>query len=245
MRRATLAALCALGLVDGAFPSTARAQADLASWFQRLLVARYAAMARGDTAALRSQLADDLVWVIGTNGAEVTKAPLLAAAARPQVPVPRFQVDSLRAQRIGDVAIVEYRRADRREVGRLEVTLWTRALEVFVWRRGQWWLERHTQAWLVTPVTPIAQDSAALQAFVGRYKIAPDYVDDVHWEGTQLVATASAQATGAILVPVSTNAFSPDSVGALMVFERDATGRVLGYVQGYPDGRVVRAARIP
>jgi hypothetical protein len=111
----------------------------------------------------------------------------------------------------------------------LEVTHSTRALEVFVWRRVQWRLEPHTQAWLVSPVTPVVLDSPALQGFVGRYQIAPGYVDDVHWEGSQLVATASGQATGATLVPVSTNAFSPDGVGALMVFERDATGRVLGY----------------
>ena len=245
MRRSTLAALCASGLVPGALPNMARAQAYLAGGFQSLLVARYAAIARGDTAALRPQLADDLIWVIGTNGAEVTKLQLLSAVARPQVPAPRFEVDSVRAQRIGDVAIVQYRRADHRQVGTYAVTSWTRALEVFVRRGGQWLLERHTQVWLVTPVTPVALDSAVLQAFVGRYQIGPGYVDNVHWEGNRLVATASGQRTGAILVSVSATAFSPDGEGALMVFERDATGRVLGYVQGYPDGRVVRAARIP
>ena len=36
----------------------------------------------------------------------------------------------------------------------------------------------------------------------------------------------------------------PDGIGALMVFERDASGRVTGYVQGLPDGHVVRAARL-
>src|SRR5947208_7850890 len=107
MRHATLAALCASGLVSGALPSIARAQAALASEFQSLLLARYAAIARGDTAVLRPQLADDLTWVIGTNGAEVTKLPFLAAVARPQAPAPRFEGDSVRAQRSGDVCIEE------------------------------------------------------------------------------------------------------------------------------------------
>jgi hypothetical protein len=49
-------------------------------------------------------------------------------------------------------------------------------------RKGKWLLERHTQSWVVTPVTPI---------------------------------------------------------------ERDSTGRVIGYVQGYPDGTVFRAGRLP
>jgi len=245
MRRATLTVLSPLALVCSAWPSPARAQADLVDAFRQLLVAQYADIAHGDTTELRKGLADDLIWVIGTSGTEVTKSQFLAAVGQLQVPAPRFDVDSIHVQRIGDVALVGYRRADHRAVGALEVTALTRALDVFVRRRGEWRLERHTQTWLVVPATPVALDSAARQAFVGRYQIGPGYVDDVHWEGDQLVATASGQGTGATLVPVSSSAFSPDGVGALMMFERDATGRVLGYVQGYPDGRVVRAARLP
>jgi hypothetical protein len=106
-------------------------------------------------------------------------------------------------------------------------------------------LARHALSWLVAPVLPIVLDSVAQQAFVGRYEIAPGYVDNVHWEHWYLVATASGQSSGARLIPISRNGFSPDGVGALIVFERDAAGRVRGYVQGYPDGRVIRAARIP
>ncbi|SRR6266851_114881 len=84
MRRATLAALCASALVSGALPSIARAQANLAGGFQNLLLARYAAIARGDTAALRPQLADDLRWVIGANGAEVTKPSSLRPSPNPR-----------------------------------------------------------------------------------------------------------------------------------------------------------------
>ena len=235
----------ALALVGSAWPIPAPTQDERVDAFRRLLVAQYADIAHGDTAALRPRLADDLIWVIGANGNEVSKGQFLAAVAPLQVPAPRFEVDSIRVQRIGDVAIVGYRRADHRAAGAFEVTTLTRALDVFVRRHGKWLLARHTQAWLVTPVAPVPLDSAALQAFVGRYQIGPAYVDDVHWEGDQLVATASGQKAGATLVPVSTSAFSPDGVGALMVFERDATGRVVGYVQGYPDGRVVRAARLP
>jgi hypothetical protein len=46
-------------------------------------------------------------------------------------------------------------------------------------------------------------------------------------------------------VPVSATVFSPDGTGALIAFEREATGRVVGYVQGYPDGRVMRRRKLP
>ena len=59
------------------------------------------------------------------------------------------------------------------------------------------------------------------------------------------MATASGQAAGARLIPVSGSAFSPDGIGAIIQFERDARGRVVGYVQGYHDGSLIRARRLP
>src|SRR5437667_4306843 len=58
------------------------------------------------------------------------------------------------------------------------------------------------------------------------------------------VGSAPIQSVGAVLVPVSSSAFSPDGVGALMVFERDSAGRVVGYVQGLASGQVIRAVRL-
>lgn len=231
-----------------ALPRASRAQATvppLAEQFRPVLAAQYKAMVRGDTAALHAHFADDLVWVVGLNGTEVTKTQLLNAVAQVSAPAPRFEVDSVHATRFGDIAVVEYRRADHRQMGMGELKTSWRVLDVFARRGGQWILERHTQTWLVSPVIPISLDSAALQPFVGRYQIAPGYVDDIHWEDNQLVATASGQTAGAHLVPVSTSAFSPDGVGSLITFERDLTGRVIGYVQGYPDGSIFRARRLP
>jgi len=225
-------------------PNIARSQHALAATFRPLLDAEYSATAHGDSAALGALLADDLVWIVGPDGSEMTKKQLLSAAAQIHSPAPRFIVDSVRAKRFGNVATVEYRRTDHRPMGDGEfVTSW-KALDVFALHKGRWLLERHTQVWLVSPVTPISLDSASMSAFVGRYQIQPGYVDNVHWEGKNLVATASGQSEGARLVPVATNVFSPDGDGALISFERDASGRVLGYVQGYPDGHVIRAPKL-
>ena len=231
----------------GAVPNPAGGQgAPVASsgTFRPLLEAEYSATVRGDTSALGAMLADDLVWIVGANGSEMTKTQLLSAAAKFHAPAPRFTVDSVRAERFGSVATVEYRRTDHWPQGTGEFATSWKALDVFALHKGRWLLERHTQVWLVSPVTPISLDSASMDAFVGRYQIGPGYVDDVHREGANLVATASGQRTGARLVPVAANVFSPDGDGALISFERDASGRVLGYVQGYPDGRVIRAPKL-
>lgn len=242
--RARVAATCIVVICCGAAPQL-HAQPVSNNAVRSTVMKFYSALARGDTAALRPQLADDLEWIIGANGATVTKAQLLMAAGNAQVPAPRFEVGYVHVRWIGEAAIVAFLRTDHRTVGARDLATHSQALDVWRARGARLELERHTQAWLVSPVTPVAVDSLTLQAYVGHYQIAPGYVDDVHWEGGRLVATASGQSVGAWLAPVSTSAFSPDGVGALIVFERDATGRVLDYVQGYPDGRVIRALRLP
>jgi len=233
-----------LPLLVVASPGPFAAQTTLARQFEQRLLAQYRALAQADTAALGNALADCLVWTVGTNGAQLTKAQLLAAASHRQTPTPRFEIDSVRVRRLGDVAVVDYRRGDARRLGGYQLTTWTRAVDVFSRRGARWRLEHHAQTWLVAPVTPVEADSTDLEAFVGRYQIGPGYVDSVHWERGQLVATASGQSAGALLVPVSASAFSPNGVGALIVFERDASGRVVGYVQGLPNGGVVRGVRL-
>lgn len=224
-------------------PVTARSQAASPEPFHAALDSLYAAVARGDSVALRPWLAEDLAWT-GAGG-DATRAQVLAVLGRPQAVTPHYEVDSVRVQHLGDVALVGYRRVDRRVLGGYESTAHWRALDVFARRAGRWQLVRHTQSWLAAPVTAVAMDSAALQPFVGRYAVAPGYVDDVHWERGRLVATITGFPPGAPLVPVSATVFSPDGTGALIAFERDAAGRVIGYVQGYPDGRVLRRRRLP
>ena len=234
----------ALGLA--AIVAGARAQSQRATdaTFGSLIAARHAAMTRGDTATIHRQLADDMNWVIGASGGTLNTAQFLAAVSHVQAPPPHYDIDSLHARALGNVATVAYRRADHRTAGTYEAVNLSRCLDVFVLRGSQWRLIEHSQTWIAQSPAPVRLDAAALSAFIGHYEIAPGFVDDVHLEGKELVATVTGQTKGGRLVPVSTSAFSPDGVAPLIMFERDATGRVLGYVQGSPDGAVRRARRI-
>jgi hypothetical protein len=238
----------ALGCVNAVAPAiaTARAQSPAdASTFEKLITGRYAGMARGDSATVHRQIADDMHWVVGATGASIDAAQFLAGISHPQVPRPRFEIDSVRARIVGTVATISYRRTDHRSVGTFEVADASRSLEVFVRRGADWILAEHSQSWIVQAPKAVTLDSIALSAFVGRYEIGPGFVDNVHWEGKQLVATSTTESQGATLIPVSSNAFSPDGIAPIIVFERDAAGRVVGYVQGSPDGLIRRARRIP
>jgi ketosteroid isomerase-like protein len=234
-----------LSLVFLATSGCTKTRRGESSEFDQLIADRYAAIARGDSATVHRQLADDMRWVIIRSGSSIGTAQFLAAISHAQVPRPRFEIDSLEARTSGEVTTVTYRRTDHRLAGTFEDVHSSRSLEVFLRRSGRWLLVEHAETWIVKAPASVTLDSTALNAFVGRYQIGPGFVDDVHWEGGGLVATSSAETSGARLVAVSENAFSPDGVAPLIVFERDRSGRVAGYVQGSPDGSVRRARRIP
>ena len=243
MKRAAVFSLCSAVVITVSGCASGQ-DGSLDTEFHDRLVAFNTAMARADTAALDRQMADDLIWVIGATGGVVGKTQLLAAASTLQNPVPHFDVDSVRVRRVGNVAIVNYRRTDRRRVGAYEVSFTWRVFETYVRDGARWQVARHVQTWVhLPPATPAAVDSATLAPFVGHYEIDPSFIDNVHFEGRELVATPTGQKEGGHLVPVSESAFVPDGVGALLVFERDRRGRVTGYIQGYPDGRVLRARK--
>jgi ketosteroid isomerase-like protein len=237
-------ATAGLGLVAGLILRTTSPQPDLDARFAALINSRNDAMARGDTAAVHRGITDDMEWVIGATGASVKAGAFLSLISHVPDPRPEWTIDSVHVRDLGGVATVTYRRLDRRRAGDYEGTSLTRALEVYVKRGHEWRLVHHSHTWIVMSPSPITVDSVTLAPFVGHYRIGGSYVDDVHWQAHHLVATATGQSEGADLVPVSESAFSPDGVAPLIVFERDAKGHVIGYVQGLPDGRVVRARRI-
>lgn len=87
-------------------------------------------------------------------------------------------------------------------------------------------------------------DTTALDAFVGCYELGPGYVDHVTRRGDYQDATVEGQTTGARLAPASPTTFRPDGGSTLIAFERDAYGRVVGYVFVLQDGRVLRGRRL-
>ncbi len=214
-----------------------------------VLRANYAAIAHRDTATLRANLADNAEWTTAATGAVVSKRALIQSVAQlPQLVTLHYDVDSVNTLVLGSVATAEYRLTDRRSFRGYATTHVSRALDVFALEHGRWRLVRHSQTWIVSTPATIALDSAALSEFVGRYDHGSGYIDDVHFVGSGLVATSSAEramgAVGAHLIPVSSDAFSPDGIASLIVFERDSAGRVVDYVQQSPDGAVTRARRI-
>jgi hypothetical protein len=216
----------------------------------RTVIAVFRAISRADTAALRPLLGDDLRWVYASSGAVGDKAQLLAAAAtRIPMATSEYAVDSVQTWRNGDVAVAEYRLTSTRAFRKYRLKLVSRATDVLALRGGAWLLMRHSTTWIVRSPLLSDIDSAHAAVFVGQYDKGGGFVDDVHFHDGRLVAQSTLEkligTPGAMLRRVSDDTFSPDGIAPMIVFERDATGRVVGYVQQSPDGTITRARRVP
>ncbi|MGI8548757.1 MAG: nuclear transport factor 2 family protein [Gemmatimonadaceae bacterium] len=238
--------LFVLALILGsATQSRAQEGSSLDREFRVLIDARDAAVARGDSAALRRLISEDLVWVAGATGGRITSGQLLAAVGQMKAGSQKVESDSVRARRTGDIVTVDSRRTNHYAMGTRDAATASRASDVFVNRNGRWLLTYHTQVWIPAPPVPVPLDSAALSAFVGRYELAPGYVDNVHWSEGGLVATATGEVDGAKLVPVGATVFRVSSdIATVTIFERDSMGRVIGYVSHWPDGHAIIARKL-
>lgn len=88
----------------------------------------------------------------------------------------------------------------------------------------------------------VAIDPAVLEAYVGRYQLAPDFVLTVTRDGSRLFVQATAQPKLEIFAS-SPREFFYKVVDARITFERDDTGRVTGLVL-HQNGRNMPATRV-
>jgi ketosteroid isomerase-like protein len=245
--------LLALPVILGAAPARIAAQQPSADSFdaERAVHNIFNAIARADTATLRALLGDDLHWIVASTGTVVNRSQLVAGAAAAVVPMAtnEYTVDSVQSWRDGPVSIADYRLTNTRAFREYRQVFVSRATDVFTLRQGRWLLLRHTTTWIVhSPTLQPDIDSAQATAFVGHYDKGGGFVDDVHFQNGHLIAQSTIEkltgAPGATLRRVSEDTFSPDGIAPMIVFERDATGRVVGYVQQAPDGSIARARRV-
>lgn len=243
--------LLALLLIISAAPARIRAQQPSPDFdAERAVRGIFSAISRADTATLRTLLSDDLRWVVASTGATANKPQLLAGAAAALVPMTtnEYTVDSVHTWQDGPLSVADYRLTNTRVFHEYRLVSVSRATDVFTLREGRWLLLRHTTTWIVHSPALLADiDSAQAAAFVGHYDKGGGFVDDVHFHDGRLFAQSTLEKLlglpGATLRRVSEDTFSPDGIAPMIVFERDATGRVVSYVQQAPDGSIARARR--
>ena len=224
----------------------ARPSADTSSaFFERLIAERRAAAKRGDTVAYRHFVDPDMVYIDDDGSRQSFGEHLrrVAAAGEEEDRIHR-DIDSLHVYFVGDVALVDYWTLLRERYGSRDVTSPYRVLDTFVLRGDQWLLVRHAETHALALPTPIAMSSSALNDYVGRYEWWPGYIDTITRVGNQLFEQGTGEKTATLNFAATPEAFYIAADPSLLVFVRDKTGRVVGYLLHWPDGQVTSARRL-
>ena len=188
------------------------------------------AIAPGDRSVWEQALATDAVYV-DENGVVLDRAAFLKQLE----PLPAGASGSLRityyaARILGDLATVIH--TDDEQENYHGQTLQSRYLTTETWRRddGEWKLYLvHVYA---VPKDPpaITLPPKELEQYVGRYSAAPDLVYVIRSDGQQLMGGRPGSTMKPLKVEVRDVLFIPGQPRIRKIFQRDAKGKVTGFV---------------
>ena len=213
------------------------------SVFRRLVLVRLQAYGRGDSAAYARLLDGDVVH-INDYGMRRSRLPLLAHVAANNGGAVRYDVRALHSQLVGTAAVVDCEVREYHPVGSREMRNAFRELDVFREEAGEWKLLAHAETPELTSPAALGVGAASLQDYVGVYEWWPGYRETYTAVGGQLFIQASGDSTAVPLQAAAPDAFFVPGAPSIILFARDASGRVRSILVHSDDGQLDVARRV-
>jgi hypothetical protein len=188
------------------------------------------AIAPGDKKVLEQALASDAVYV-DESGTILDRAAFLEQLS----PLPagasgKLQIANYQARVMGDLATVIHLDDEQETFHGQKLT--AQYLTTETWRRDgdDWKLYLiHTYAVLKDPPA-ITLPEKELRQYAGDYSAAPDLTYEIRWDGQRLVGGKKGSSMKPLAVEVRDVLFVPGQPRIRKIFERDAKGKITGFV---------------
>jgi hypothetical protein len=222
-----IALLLILAAEVAAAPS---APPDLVSLLRAKDQALLDAIAPGDRAVWDRTLTPEAIYV-DEEGHTFTRAEFLAelrplpSGVSGQITIADFQV-----HRVGDTVLVVHRDEERENFHGHQLQATYLMTDTWVQRNGEWQLAMvHVHVMNGDPPA-ITLSPAKLDQYVGRYTAGPDLVWIIRREGDHLVGGRKGGTPKPLLVEIQDVLFIAGQPRVRRLFERDAQGHVIGFV---------------
>jgi ketosteroid isomerase-like protein len=201
------------------------------------------ASASGDARTLEKYL-DDAVVFMNEGGELATKHDIVTGTAPPPAGVRNTLVQTdftIHIER--DVAVTSF--TDNGTFNAYGQTYHGRFRSIEVWRRKQGrWLMISSQTLAASDDPPARQLPAAeLDQYVGAYSAGPGLAVRIARDGDGLVSATNDSKPAALRVEVHDVLFTPGQPRLRRVFERDADGKITGFVSRREGRDVLRFTR--
>lgn len=202
------------------------------------------AVSRGDTAPWRRYLHERVVFT-DENGTRLDRAQLIAQTA----PLPPDVGGSITAtdfavEFFGNVAVATYVDDEHERFHGQELHALYRTTDTWI-KDGTDWKMIASQVLALQQDPPaITLSSQLLDAYVGRYSLAPDYVYSISRDSLGLVGRVNEGRPQRLLAEAGDVLFVPAQPRTRKLFRRNADGEITGFVSRR-EGRDLVFVRLP
>ena len=209
--------------------------------FRDLISKRLYAHVSGDVVGYRRLIADDFVHV---DDAGHRRTAVEMESYNRGGNNAHWELGELHSRRIGEFAIVDCEVTEIVPFVPRELRFPYHETDVFVMRRGNWLFLQHAETRTLTQPTPVMPDISVLDTYVGRYEWWPGYSETFTRRGDKLFVQAPGDMSPTPLRAASNESFFVDGAPDLLVFVRDANGKITHEILHSADGQVFIARKV-
>lgn len=224
-------AIAAIGVADAGDAPASGGHGALESALRKNIDDRLDAFLRGDREAYRHLLLPGAIFVTG-KGMDSDRE--LLESLKPAVAERRgFEMASgMHVEDFGTTAVATYLQRQTHDYGGQRFDVERGIVETFVRKSDRWLLASHVELRTPTKYPPVNLDPAVARSYVGEYTWGTCCVDKVTYENGKLMARLTGDDDAVEFKPINDTTFhvEEDSDDGTTTFEKDALGKVTGYV---------------
>ena len=223
--------LCACLLLCAAASGQAFAADDTAALIQRQSQEFSDASATGNAAAFQ-RLLDDRVTFINESGDIATKKDLLDSAGPPPKGIVNHLVQTdFHVQLYGNVAVTSFTDVQTELAYGQTLHAKYRSTEVWLKEGSDWRMISSQTLALADDPQSVALPDKELDDYVGTYSGGPDFTFKITRSGHELTGTQGTNPPVAIKAELRDVLFTPGQPRVRRIFQRDAEGRITGFIR--------------
>lgn len=203
--------------------------------------ARLAAFAGADKVAFDQMMADDAT-IVHSSGNVSTKADLMGVMrpSTPEQPLPVLSLEEPKARMYGDAAVLTGNLVETAKDGRRELVL--RFTNTYAKKDGRWQLVAGQLTTLSRERPAMKLDPQAWSSYLGEYKNSSGRIRTISADGDKLFTAVGSEKVE--LFAQSPDQFFIKQADVLLVFVKDAAGRVVSLINRRPNGDVIQEMKV-
>jgi hypothetical protein len=189
---------------------------------------RHAARARFDRNAYSAMIDPSVVFA---EPGEVQTATQILAEVHPTVGYKMVvENESPKVTSFGQTAVAVYRQSEKEIYGEQSLTSRVIVVDTYLKKDGNWLLIAHVEVPEPVKRQSIKMNPAVFSQYAGQYEYGPGFVDTISVVGGKLMAQETGDDKPSELQPLNETNFFVDGDDGLVIFEKDASGKVSRYV---------------